>query len=291
MNKRQRPALFCLASLLALLVLDRAGAAQQPISYTPAKLQSGSPILFRAALTGASGVTGTWLKHALTFTRSPQGDWFVLAGVDVEQAPGTYPLEVSETLADGSTRRLTREIEVGPAHYRTSTIQVEQKFVTPDPATQARIAADSAIKAAAFGHVTAQPLWSGDFARPVPYAPTDSFGTRRTFNGTLASIHKGADFHAAAGTPVYAANDGVVAIAQPMFYEGNFIVVDHGQRVFSLYMHFSRIDVHVGDRVRKGQRLGLSGATGRVTGPHLHFGIRWQGAYLDPVLLLKLPLP
>ena len=88
-----------------------------------------------------------------------------------------------------------------------------------------------------------------------------------------------------------AANDGIVIIAQPMFYEGNLVVIDHGQQFTTLYMHLSKIEVSVGERVTKGKRLGLSGATGRVTGPHLHFAVRWQNMYVDPVLLLKLPLP
>ncbi len=157
--------------------------------------------------------------------------------------------------------------------------------------TLARIERESALKKAAFAHHSPTPLWSGSFERPVASASTDSFGTRRTFNGTLASIHKGADFRAPLGTPVYAANDGVVLMAQPMFYEGNFVLLDHGQQFMSMYMHFSRIDVRVGDHVRKGQQLGLSGATGRVTGPHLHFATRWQGAYVDPIKLLNLRLP
>ena len=80
-------------------------------------------------------------------------------------------------------------------------------------------------------------------------------------------------------------------IAHGMFYEGNLVVIDHGDQFSTLYMHLSRIDVKLGERVKKGQRLGLSGATGRVTGPHLHLAARWQGEYVDPVLLLKLPLP
>jgi murein DD-endopeptidase MepM/ murein hydrolase activator NlpD len=274
-----------------LLPLAIAAQAQQPIIAIPGVLHSGSPVLFRATLPGATAVSGTWLNHTLTFTQAPDKTWFVLAGADVEQPPGTYTLEVTGTLGPGETRRFKRQIRVEPAHYRTTAIQVEPQFVAPDPATQARIAAEVAIKSAAFASGPPEPLWSGKFARPVPFAPTDSFGTRRTFNGTLASIHKGADFHAPSGTPVYAANDGIVAIAQPMFYEGNFVAIGHGQQLFTLYMHFSRIDVHPGEHVRKGQRLGLSGATGRVTGPHLHLGVRWQGAYLDPALLLALPLP
>jgi murein DD-endopeptidase MepM/ murein hydrolase activator NlpD len=281
-----------LLMLIGFPVAAIAAAAQQPITYTPVAIHSGSPILFRAALPEATAVTGIWLTHTLVFSRTgDRRSWFVLAGVDVEQEPGSYPVEVTETLASGTTRKFSREIAVGPASYRTTTLTVPDKFVEPDEATKVRLAKEAKIKEAAFAKVTPEPLWMGSFARPVASAPTDSFGTRRTFNGTLASIHKGADFHAALGTPVYASNDGVVLIAQPMFYEGNFVLVDHGQQLLSMYMHFSRIDVRVGEHVRKGQRLGLSGATGRVTGPHLHFGVRWQGAYLDPALLLTLPLP
>ena len=164
-------------------------------------------------------------------------------------------------------------------------------MLQPDAATLERIAADKAVKDAAFAHPISQPLWNGSFRSPVPFAPTDSFGTRRMFNGKLASIHRGTDFHAPSGTPVVAANDGVVIIAQGMFYEGNLVVIDHGQQFSTLYMHLSKIEVKVGDRVHKGQRLGLSGATGRVTGPHLHLGVRWQGMYVDAVKLLKLTLP
>jgi murein DD-endopeptidase MepM/ murein hydrolase activator NlpD len=110
------------------------------------------------------------------------------------------------------------------------------------------------------------------------------------FNGKLASIHKGMDFRAATGTPVRAGNSGVVVLARPLYYEGNCVIIDHGLGVFTLSMHFSRIDVKEGQRVVAGDRLGLSGATGRVTGPHLHWAVRWQGANLDPAKLLKLDL-
>ena len=178
-----------------------------------------------------------------------------------------------------------------PGRYKTTTLHVEEKYVQPDAATQQRIAADKAVKDAAFAHLISQPLWQGSFRSPVPFAPTDSFGTRRMFNGQLASIHRGTDFHAPSGTPVVAANDGVVIIAQGMFYEGNLVVIDHGQQFSTLYMHLSKIEVKAGEHVTKGQRLGLSGATGRVTGPHLHLAARWQGEYVDPAVLLRLPLP
>ena len=235
---------------------------------------------------------GTWLNHALVFTQGPQGNtWFALAGIDVEQAPGTYSLDLTASRKYGHPLRASREVAVQPGSYKTTTLHVEEKYVQPDAATLQRIAADKAVKDAAFAHLIPQPLWRGDFRSPVRFSPTDSFGTRRMFNGTLASIHRGTDFHAPSGTPVLAANDGEVIIAQGMFYEGNLVVIDHGQQFTTMYMHLSKIEVKVGERVTKGQRIGLSGATGRVTGPHLHMSARWQSMYVDPVLLLGLKLP
>ncbi|HTX75234.1 MAG TPA: M23 family metallopeptidase, partial [Terracidiphilus sp.] len=149
---------------------------------------------------------------------------------------------------------------------------------------------ESKLKATVFASSAPEPLWSGDFRAPVKAEATDSFGTRRMFNGKLASIHKGADFRAATGTPVHASNSGVVVLARHLYFEGNCVIVDHGMGLFTESLHFSRIDVKEGQHVKTGDLLGLSGATGRVTGPHLHWAVRWQGAYLDPLKLLKLDL-
>jgi murein DD-endopeptidase MepM/ murein hydrolase activator NlpD len=110
------------------------------------------------------------------------------------------------------------------------------------------------------------------------------------FNGKLASVHKGMDFHAAVGTPVRAANSGVIVLARLLYYEGDCVVIDHGLGLYTISMHLSRIDVKEGQHVGAGERLGLSGATGRVTGPHLHWAVRWQDAYLDPAKLLHMNL-
>jgi murein DD-endopeptidase MepM/ murein hydrolase activator NlpD len=293
----QRVRILYWTTLMVLLCAPAAHAQKstgvRAISWSPLRLQSGSPVLFTIQLEQPAGaVQGTWLKHATVFNKSQNGNiWYALAGIDVEQAPGTYPLELTVTTADGRQLHASQEIAVLPAQYKTTTLHVQEKYVQPDAATLQQIAADKAVKDAAFAHQISQPLWSGSFRSPVPFAATDSFGTRRTFNGELASIHRGTDFHARSGTPVLAANDGEVMIAHGMFYEGNLVVIDHGDQFSTLYMHLSRIEVKVGERVKKGQRLGLSGATGRVTGPHLHLAARWQGEYVDPVLLLKLPLP
>jgi len=120
---------------------------------------------------------------------------------------------------------------------------------------------------------------------------SDVFGTRRTFNGKVQSMHQGLDYAVPSGTPVLALNTGTVLLARPLYFEGNCVVLDHGQGLLTLYLHLSEFKVKEGDRVEGGQELGLSGGTGRATGPHLHIAVRWQGIYLNPATLMKLKLP
>jgi len=261
------------------------------LTLTRALVVAGSPELLRISASDAKSIDGEWLGRKLQFfpAHDPR-TWFALAGVDVETPAAPSTLQIHMHLADNTTRDLTQTIEIHPAHYRTGVLTVSPKFVEPGPDELKQIAADSEIKAKVFASSAAEPLWSGSFRAPVHAPPTDSFGTRRTFNGKLASIHKGMDFRAPMGTVVRAGNSGTVVLARPLYYEGNCVVIDHGLGLYTLSMHFSRIDVHEGQHVNAGDPLGLSGATGRVTGPHLHWAVRWQGAYLDPAKLLRLNL-
>ncbi|MGB6724330.1 MAG: M23 family metallopeptidase [Terracidiphilus sp.] len=261
------------------------------VTLTPAIVVAGSPELIRVEARGAAEVDGDWLGRKIDFFRAKDGrSWMALAGADVEAPVGTSTLHIDVKGAGGETRDLSEQVEINAAHYRIETLNVEPKFVEPGPDELKRIEAEVALKQRVFGASLPEPEWRGDFIAPVKAQPTDSFGVRRTFNGKLASIHKGMDFRAASGTPVHAANSGVVVLARPLYYEGNCVAIDHGLGLFTISMHLSRIDVHEGERVAQGQLLGRSGATGRVTGPHLHWAVRWQGAYLDPAKLLKMKL-
>jgi murein DD-endopeptidase MepM/ murein hydrolase activator NlpD len=252
---------------------------------------AGSPELIRVAARNATSIDGEWLGRKLEFFRGRDGRaWFALAGVDVEAPVGPSELRLTLQMKRGRWRNLHRLILVHAAHYKTGELTVAPEFVEPSPDALKQIDADKLLKEKVFADSAIEPLWAGNFRAPVEAEPTDSFGTRRTFNGTLASIHKGMDFRAPAGTPVQAGNSGVVVLARPLYYEGNCVVIDHGLGLYTISMHLSRIDVQEGQKVATGDQLGLSGATGRVTGPHLHWGVRWQGAYLDPAKLLRLDL-
>ena len=258
------------------------------MTITPALVEAGSPELITVSGVDATRVEGEWLGHKLEFFRH-DAKWVALAGVDVEAKPERSTLKITAQTASGPLD-FSRTIEIHPAHYRIGKLTVAPKFVEPDPEEQKEIAADAEIKAKTFATSAPDPLWQGSFRAPVKLPPTDSFGTRRMFNGKLASIHKGMDFRAPPGTVVRASNSGVVVLARHLYFEGNCVIIDHGLGIYTLSMHFSRIDVHEGQHVSAGDRLGLSGATGRVTGAHLHWAVRWENAYLDPAKLLRLNL-
>jgi murein DD-endopeptidase MepM/ murein hydrolase activator NlpD len=255
-------------------------------------LVNGSVCLFTVDVKGSpEKVSAKWLDRDLTFTHGSGSTWYSLAGVAYETKPGNYDLALEAVMRDGRTVRLAHPVSVHAATYKTSRLTVAQKYVTPDPETLRRIEDEKAIKNAAFSHFIASPEWAGNFIAPVPMEVSESYGTSRTFNGKLASVHRGTDYRAPPGTLVHASNAGEVVLARELYYEGNCVVIDHGLGFMTLYMHLSKFDVKEGDKVEKGQTIALSGGTGRVTGPHLHLSVRWNGEYLDPAKLLALKLP
>jgi Peptidase family M23 len=283
------------ASLMIMLASTaRIAPAANSILVTSAHLENGSPCLITVELQAeAVAVTGRWQNHKVIFFPSQnRKTWYALAGVDVEVAPRTYPLTVEVELSDGLHRTLHREIAIGAAPYAKVTLHVPDKFVEPDAEALKQIAADKIVKDSAFADTTPKAVWSGNFLPPLKLAPqSDSFGTRRVFNGKVASVHRGLDYHAKMGTEVAAINSGRVVLATPLYFEGGCVMIDHGQGLMSVYMHLSKIEVTVGDPITRGQIIALSGGSGRATGPHLHLGVRWQGSYLDPAKLFALNLP
>jgi murein DD-endopeptidase MepM/ murein hydrolase activator NlpD len=243
-------------------------------------------------------LNGTWLGHDIPFSFDAKSkSWFALAGVSLETAPGTYAIELTgETVAGKTSGRKissTRKIAVARGNYPKIEVKlnVESKFTEPSPEQQKQIEEGVEIKKDYLNRVTPVREWSGTFAAPADAAISDVFGSQRVFNGKTQSTHFGLDFRVPSGTPVAAMNDGTVLLARPLYFEGNFVVLDHGQGLLTLYLHLSEFKVKEGDQVKRGQIVGLSGGTGRATGPHLHVEVRWQGTRLDPQRLLQLRLP
>lgn len=271
-------------------------AANWTVRAQPPRLLNGAPVLFQVkSPTKLESLTGSWLGHQLVFSYSPRTKtWFALAGVSFETSPGKYALELTGKRAtDNAPLAFVRQFSVARAKYPKIRVQltVEKKFTEPTPEEQEQIAEGVKIKQDYLNRVTPEREWHGQFAAPADAPISDVFGSQRIFNGKTSSPHQGLDFRVPAGTPVAAMNDGTVLLARPLYYEGDFVVLDHGQGLLTLYLHLSEFKVKEGDVVKRGQEIGLSGGTGRATGPHLHVAVRWQGTYLDPARLIQLPLP
>lgn len=206
-----------------------------------------------------------------------------LIPVGYRTAPGMKSLR--RITGTGSTALPFRVIDGG---YPFETLHVHPSKVTPNATQRKRISKEYHEAMAIYGHTTPKRYWSTPFGLPMKSPITSPFGTARLFNGTLNSFHSGTDFRAKPGTPVAAVNDGIVVLAKARYYAGNSVLIDHGEGLYSCYYHLSRFDVKVGDRVVKGEQIGLSGNTGRVTGPHLHFAVMLQGVQVDPMQLLTL---
>jgi murein DD-endopeptidase MepM/ murein hydrolase activator NlpD len=214
------------------------------------------------------------------------GTWRAIIGVDLDVAPGSYRVAVeshgTENVAQG-----TYDLQIAPRAFRTRRLTVNQAFVTPPASALTRIEREAALLTATWASSAASRLWTSAFVRPVPQAANSAFGTRSIFNGTPRNAHGGADFLSPAGTPIQAPNAGRIAVARSLYFSGNTVIIDHGFGLFSTLAHLSRIDVEEGETVTAGQRVGRVGATGRVTGAHLHWAVRAGDARVDPLSLLS----
>jgi len=263
------------------------------VTSEPEAIVNGSPCMFRVKSRRAlRSLSGEWQGRSVYFNFDERDRaWYGFAGVAVDAVAGRSRLTLEAITASGGRFSYVHPVRVELALYNTTALSVASQYTEPDLETLARIEEEQGLKKVAFAAVTPYRLWSGNFEAPVDSRTTGEFGSRRTFNHKVQSVHLGLDFRAETGTPVGAMNSGVVILAREMFYEGGFVVIDHGQGLSTLYMHLSEINVREGDSVEKRQIIGLSGGTGRATAPHLHVGVRWQGIYLDPAVLLTLPLP
>jgi murein DD-endopeptidase MepM/ murein hydrolase activator NlpD len=263
------------------------------VQWQPGKLVNGSPVVFQVAPpVPLTGLAAKWLEHDVFFTYDTGSkSWYGIAGISLETRSGIYPLELRGTTSRGNEISLVRKFSIRPGRYPRVTVTVAKQYTEPSPEQLERIRQDKTIKQDVFRQTDPMREWQGKFHPPVNARVSDIFGTRRTFNGKVQSMHQGLDYAVPQGTPVSAVNAGTVLLASPLYFEGNCVVLDHGQGLLTLYLHLSQIKVKAGDRVESGQEIGLSGGTGRATGPHLHMAVRWEGVYLNPATLLTLKLP
>jgi murein DD-endopeptidase MepM/ murein hydrolase activator NlpD len=211
-----------------------------------------------------------------------------MIGVDLEKPPARYEYKISWKNFAGQPKSCTAALLVRAGKFPTEHLKVEKQFVQPDPEQQKRAEEDSKKMRAIYDTITPQPLWKGPFRMPLKEGVTGgNFGRRRVLNGIARSPHAGVDFPAPTGTSVYAPQAGKVVLAEDLYYSGNTIVIDHGFGIYTLYAHLSQFVAHAGDTVEAGTEIGKIGATGRVTGPHLHWGLTIDHARVNALQIVN----
>jgi murein DD-endopeptidase MepM/ murein hydrolase activator NlpD len=278
---------YILVLLVALAASVSFTFAQEnsPLQIHGSALQGEPIVISYLPEAAAAWATGEFRGQRLRF--DALGDRLIsVAAIDRNLRSGSYTLKLEVTYADGSRARFDFEIEVGGKKFPTSKLNVDPKFVSLSKKNLAWAREDNKAAAAAYAKSDDVRLWHAEFIIPVEGRKSSEFGVRRMFNGEERSYHSGSDIAVPTGTPIVATNSGKVALVKSMFFGGNTVLIDHGQGVFSGYMHLSEFAVVQDEIVERGQLLGLAGATGRVTGPHLHWMLRVHGVKVNGLGIL-----
>lgn len=284
-------------AVIALMFASVAGAQGPTLSISPTVAEPGSIVRLTLRMPGVGSasidtVTGTMSGEPLHFRRLTIDVWHAIGPVPVDakgELAASAVIEQGTGAADTVIASVTlptpKPVKSGG---RARSLAVAPRFTTPlDAETEARIARENATarEIGRRAHETSR-MWTAPFLRPARRI-TSRFGSGRMFNGTLTSRHLGVDFRGKVGAPVRAANRGVVALVDNFFLAGNVVYIDHGDGIVTAYFHLSKALVAQGDTVTRGQIIGRVGATGRVTGPHLHWSARYGAVTVNPLDLLR----
>jgi murein DD-endopeptidase MepM/ murein hydrolase activator NlpD len=273
--------------ILAVLPFTATAApkAQAPkVSFSPQKAGPGDLLLITVGNIKGP-VEGTFNGKRLHFNPSGKSYQAVL-GIDLFTEPGKYRLAI----ASANGKKLQRDVTVSKKNYPVQRLTLPKDMVVLSPENEARVERELK-KIAALWPVDSVRIWTGGFIDPLPNRKLGTpFGVRRIINDIPKNPHSGVDVTAEEGEPVLAPNDGVVVLVDEQFYSGKSVILDHGQGIYTMFFHLSKINVSYGQAVMKGDVIALVGSTGRSTGAHLHWGVRVQGARVDPLGLIKLKL-
>ncbi len=240
----------------------------------------------------ATEVKGTFLSRTIPFFREfrpgqPAG-YIGLIGIDMQDEPGTYELSV-EVKQGEQAKQLSFNVQVAKEKFAVEHLKLPKDKVDLDEKSTARWKAEQQLVREALAENSGLKLWRSNFVEPVSGKRTGIFGSVRIMNGQARNPHNGEDIGAPMGTDVAATNDGIVRITVVHIFSGKGVFVDHGLGFYSMYFHLSEVLVKDGDLATAGQIIGKVGATGRATGPHLHWGVKLNGARVNPYALLDLP--
>jgi murein DD-endopeptidase MepM/ murein hydrolase activator NlpD len=228
---------------------------------------------------------GTLQGRTLRFFEAGPGTWQAVAPLPTEAPAGPATLQLTVAGAP-----VAAALEILPADFRATALDVPPRFLEPPAWARRQMARDQEALGKAYAQPFGPPRVTAPFALPADHERSGRFGDQRVYNGATAGAHYGLDLAGPAGAPVAASNDGVVVLARDCYQSGRTVILWHGAGIFTAYLHLSRMEVGPGAQVRRGQRIGRIGSTGRSTGPHLHWGAKVDGLWVDPESLLRLDL-
>jgi len=277
------------AALFVWLSASLAFSAQPSKSGAPKTVEvfQGEVAEINLSAPGVIAAEGRLGNEKVYFYPGDNEVFAALLGADLEAKPGTAKILVSGTTHSGAPWATQILLKIKSKAFKSESFSVAQEFDQLSPDVLERIRREQEQFARVFAVSAPQRLWARPFVGPVPKEITSPFGYRRVINGTPRAPHTGVDLKAAMETPVPAANHGRVALLGDFFYSGKSLVLDHGGGLFTVYFHLSEFKADEGSEVKKGDVIALSGMTGRVTGPHLHWGARINGARIDPFQLIE----
>jgi hypothetical protein len=258
------------------------------ISLQSEEAFQGGIVRIEVAGKGLERAQGMVRKRIIPFFPGENHSYAAFLGVDLQEKPGPMEITIQGWGRGGAIGGRTVILRVRDKAFPQEKLSVDKKFDRFDKPTLRRIEKEQAQMDRLWQLSTPRRLWEGPFLRPVPGPMTSPFGLRRIINGSSRSPHSGVDLKASAGTEIVASNHGRVVLRKELFFAGKSLVLDHGGGLYTMYFHLEAFQVEKDSEVRKGDLIGRAGMTGRVTGPHLHWGARLNGARIDPLELVGL---
>ena len=293
MRKRITCLLIILTSLPLFSIVSEkwSSPSGRTVKINYRSLQPGEIIVVTSDSPGVKEIQLWFLDRKIVMGKDKNSSEFkAFFGLDLGVKPGLYPVKIFFRGSEGGWETLEKGLTILAKEFPVKKLWVNERFVTPPPGVRERIRRESELLQTLYNQFTPDWLGEGRFLIPCEGKKSDNFGERRIYNNKPRSSHGGVDISAPTGTPVKASNAGKVVLTSDLYFSGKTVIIDHGLGLFTLYLHLSRFRVKRGVMVKRGDTIGEVGATGRVTGPHLHWGVKIFGSRIDPDALLSLSL-